>query len=607
MRRPSLGRVHLLDDQTVNRIAAGEVVERPASVVKELIENSLDARARSIRVQVVAGGRKLIRVGDDGEGMDRDDVLLALERHATSKLDDAADLRRLETLGFRGEALPSIAAVSRFVLRSAPDNGQGTEVEVRGGTILGVREVGMPRGTVVEVGSLFFNVPARRKFLRADATELSHVVRVVTRQALAHPAARFRLERDGRGLIEAAPAQDLAERITQIYGREAGARLLPFRIERHGVTVHGFIGRPADATTRRDGQQLFVNGRLVQDRVLTHGVKEGFGDTVPRGRFPAAYLFVECDPGLVDVNVHPQKTEVRFSRPAEVHDLVRDAVVSALGHSRAVPALRDLRPHGTTTTSERVTEAALRYLETHEAHPPASAHAGERTGWAVRDVPVDDGEDPHGCPRPFRSLPLAGQEPEETERKWVPLVQYRDSYIVAEDGEGLVIVDQHAAQERVLFERYRNEAERDGVEVQRLLFPKTIELPPHERVVLEEESDEFRRLGFILEPFGGETVRLDGIPAICSGLEPTGLLKEILGEARRTRSASTGVEGLRHRWVTTAACKAAIKIHHSLNHEEMQALLDDLSRAENPTTCPHGRPIIFRLTLDEIERAFRRR
>jgi DNA mismatch repair protein MutL len=597
-----LGRIRVLDDGMVNRIAAGEVVERPASVVKELVENSLDAGARAIDIQAASGGRRLIRVVDDGEGMDRDDALLALERHATSKLVDTPDLSAIRTLGFRGEALPSIAAVSRLILRTATAPGTGTEIEVRGGAIREVREIGSARGTTIEVASLFFNVPARKKFLKSETTELSHIVRFVTRFALAHPPVRFRMDHGGRRMIDVASATDISERIGQLLGAELAGRLMPFRFEREGLLVHGYAGRPVDASSRRDAQHLFVNGRFVHDRVLFHAVREAYGNTMPRERHPAIFLFVEIDPARVDVNVHPQKTEVRFGRPGEVHDAVREAVASSLGHEAAVPSYGELRPTG--EVGSPVAAAALRYLELRESPPDGEIASPYREGTALPGNAAAPGT---GAPMLSAALPLDEFTPTGGMPTLTPLTQFLDSYIVAQQGSDLVLVDQHAAHERVLFERYLRAAEEGRVETQRLLFPATVDLSPEDLVVLEEEADEFHRLGFSIEPFGCSTVRIDAVPAVAADLDPGRLLADLIGEAAGARSAKAGIPALRHRLVTTAACHAAIKIHHPLTAPEMAGLLEDLSMLENPTTCPHGRPVLFRLTLEELERAFRRR
>ena len=574
-----MGRIRVLDDQLVNRIAAGEVVERPASVVKELIENALDAGASSVEVDLAAGGRARIAVVDDGVGMDRDDCLLALERHATSKLSKGDRLDAIRTLGFRGEALPSIASVSRLRLRSALRHGEGTEIEGNGGRIQAVRDVAAPRGTSIEVEALFFNVPARRKFLRSEATELARCTRVLTHYALAYPAIGFRLRHGERIVVDAPPAPDRAERVAQIHGREFSRGLLPFELERDGFRAQGFAGRPVDALGTRDAQHLFVNGRQVQDRVLLHAVAEAYGDTMPKGRYPAVLLFLEIPPDRVDVNVHPQKTEVRFVGSSQVHDFVRDAVASSLAHRNAVPTLADLREPST-----GIAAALLGYLDDRAAGPavaPASSGAAAAPALLVE----------------------AGLE---TPRA-VPLAQYRESYIVAQDAEGLLLVDQHVAHERVLYERYLAQAEAGEVDVQRLLFPRTFDLPPETLLAFEEEREELSRLGFLAERFGPASVRLDGVPAFAGEADPERLFRTLLGEAASVRSAAVREPELRRRLVTTAACQAAIKVNYPLTRESMQRLLDDLFRTENPTTCPHGRPILFRLTLDTIERAFQRR
>ncbi len=580
-----MGRIRVLDDHLINRIAAGEVVERPASIVKELVENSLDAGARDISVRVEDGGRRRIVVCDDGSGMERDDALLALERHATSKLARFEDLDAISTLGFRGEALPSIAAVSRFLLRTAPRDGQAVEIEVKAGRIESMRDTAASKGTTVDVDGIFFNVPARRKFLRAAPTELSHIVRCVSHYALAHPAVAFHLDHDGRRVLDAPAAPDRAARIAQVHGPEMARRMISFAHESAGIRVGGFAGRPVDAGGRRDAQHVFVNGRIVSDRVLTHAIAAAYGDTVPRGTYPAAIVFVEIDPSRVDVNVHPQKTEVRFDRQAPVHETVRAAVASALGADEALPSLSDLRPAG---------PGAAFPIAGMGAQLRAAAAAEPRSSYVAGTASAP-------------SLLAEGSPGVDPGRRAVPLAQYLDSYIVAKDAAGLLIVDQHVAHERVLFERYLAETERGEVETQRLLFPRTLELRAEDAVTLAAEAREFARLGFVLEPFGGNSVKVDAVPAFARNVALDRLLAELLGEAARTRSAATGAGELRRRIVTSAACQAAIKVNYPLTHESMQRLLDDLFLTENPTTCPHGRPIIFRLPVDEIERAFRRR
>jgi len=588
-----VGSIRVLPDSLINRIAAGEVVERPASVVKELVENAIDARARTIDVRLVHGGKASIEVRDDGCGMDRDDALLAIERHATSKLEEPADLERIVTLGFRGEALSSIAAVSRFTLRTARVAGEGAEVEVDCGRVVRVSGIGHPQGTTVRIERLFANVPARRKFLRADATELAHIARGLTRAALAFPDRRFRLSHGDRSLIATEPAADLLQRVVELHGVEFADKLLAFEFKSDDLWIRGFAGRPVDGLPRRDAQHLFVNGRPVQDRTLSHAISQAYGNVMAPGRHPAIFLFIELDPAAVDVNVHPQKTEVRFRDASRIHERVRATLLESLSTGDAVPSYGQLRPRNRDWTPA-VRDAVVEYLARHDAVPPspdgrlATREAGEPRG-------------------PLQAEPASPGGGEQAWRAPLPLAQFRDSYIVAQDEQGLVLVDQHAAHERVLYERYLEAAENDSVEVQRLMFPITLELAPQDLVLLENECEEFGRLGLRVEPFGERTVRLDGIPALAAGVEPEAFLRELLGQAGAVRAASTGVPGLRRRLVTNAACQAAIKINHPLTLAAMQGLLEDLYRTSNPTTCPHGRPVLFRLSQEEIERTFRRR
>ncbi len=521
---------------------------------------------------------------------------MSVERHATSKLRSTDDLERIATFGFRGEALCSIAAVSVFRLRTQSEGFAGTELAIRGGAIESEGEVAGTRGTRIQVDRLFYNVPARRKFLRADSTELAHIVRLVTRTALARPATRFRLDHAGQALLDTPPAAGLAERLAQIFGRERARKMLPFELESEGLRIHGYAGRPVDALPRRDSQHIFVNGRIVSDRVLQHAVNAAYGETMPRGRYPALVLFVDADASMVDVNVHPQKSEVRFSASQQVHETVRLAVRSALQDAAVVPELAELRPAegGESPPPRGIGDATLAYLR-RSRNDPATQRA-----WGVGE--------PGASPIARPATPLIDRpRVRDDDSAAMPLGQYLESYIVAQDREGILLVDQHAAHERVLFEKYLADAEHDEVEVQALMFPLTIELAPDEHAWLLSEIREFERLGFHLEPFGGTTVRLTAIPAVAAGSEPSDLIRELLGQAGAASSATRDTGALRRRLITTAACHAAIKVNYPLSRPAMQRLLDDLFRVENPSTCPHGRPALFRLSLDEIERAFRRR
>lgn len=581
---PGVTRIERLPEWVIDRIAAGEVVERPASVVKELLENSLDAGASSIRIALRNGGKTRIVVDDDGAGIPVGEAFLAVERHATSKLRAADDLEAIRTFGFRGEALSSIAAVSLFQLRTQVGTATGVEFNVRGGEFDSQRESAGTAGTRVQVDRLFFNVPARRKFLRSDATELAHVVRLVTRTALARHDVRFRLEHGNETLLDTPAAADAGQRLEQVFGRSRARKMLPFALESEGLHIHGFAGRPVDGLPRRDSQYVFVNGRIVADRMIGHAIGAAYEQTMPRGRYPALVLFVDIDPELVDVNVHPQKTEVRFRASQQVHETIRLAIRSALQHDAAVPALAELRPAGDADPGVPggFGDAAPAYLQRHGGADPES-------NWTTNEPR-----------RPASLIDGAGTA--------LPLGQYRESYIVAQDRDGLLVVDQHAAHERILFEKYLADAEAGAVEVQTLMFPQTVELAPDEHAFLLAEFEEFARLGFRIDPFGGSAIRISAIPAVAAGSDPVALIRELLGqEARTARSAKRDTRELRRRLITTAACHAAIKVNYPLSRPAMQRLLDDLFRVENPTTCPHGRPALFRLGLDEIERAFRRR
>lgn len=591
-----VSRIKRLPEHVIDRIAAGEVVERPASVVKELLENSLDAEARDIRIHLRNGGKSSIVVDDDGHGMSAEEARLSVARHATSKLRSSDDLERITTFGFRGEALSSIAAVSVFQVRTQCEGFAGTELALRGGELETEREIAGPRGTRIQVDRLFFNVPARRKFLRADATEFAHIVRLITRTALARPETRFRLEHGGQTVLDTPSAADLAERLAQIFGRERAGKMIPFELESDGLKAHGFAGRPVDGLPRRDSQHVFVNNRIVSDRVLQHAINAAYGETMPRGRYPALVLFLDADPQIVDVNVHPQKSEVRFSASQQVHETTRQAIRSALQGAEVIPKLSELRPEpGDGPASPGgIGDATLAYLQ---RHPDAPATG---SSWSAAE--------PRSSPIARPATPLIDRPRlQDDDSAAMPLGQYLESYIVAQDREGILLVDQHAAHERVLFEKYLADAEGDAVETQTLMFPQTVELSPDELALLMSELDEFRRLGFRIEPFGGTTVRVQAIPAIAGGSEPAELIRELLGQAGSATNATRDTQELRRRLITSAACHAAIKVNYPLSRAAMQRLLDDLFRVENPSTCPHGRPALFRLSLDEIERAFRRR
>lgn len=578
-----MGKIRILDERTANQIAAGEVVERPASVVKELVENALDAGATEIRIRVSRGGVEEIRVLDDGEGMDSGDLLLAVERHATSKLTRLDELSSLGTLGFRGEALPSIASVSLMTLESCPGaSGEGHRLRVEGGSVLPPESVGHPRGTTVTVRSLFFNAPARRKFLRAASTETGHVADVVSRIALAHFDRRFLLEADGKTLVDAPPAAHRSERVRQIFGAGTADALIRFERQAGPYRVSGFASRPDFTRSSTRDQWLFVNGRAVRDRGILHAIAGAYHTLLPRGRHPFVLIFLEVPADRVDVNVHPAKWEVRIADSGAIHEMVRHAIRSALEEERPLARLDGLVPAPVPAV--------------------ATSGAGRRETQSLSGAPSESWEFSAGTPGATTLFDAAGGGP----RSLVPLGQYRESYILASDEEGLVIVDQHAAHERVLYEQILREAEERSARRQALLFPLTLEMDPARSRCLEEGREDLERLGFLLEPFGPRTFLVREVPALLGNADPAALLRDLADDFEGTAGARS-LEKVRDRLAATTACHAAVKVDFPLTPEKMSYLLQELFRTSSPMTCPHGRPVLLRLSHRELEKSFHRR
>jgi len=657
-----MGKIHVLSEHVANKTAAGEVVERPASVVKELLENSLDAGARRICLNVEAGGKRLIHIVDDGCGMVRDDALLAFERHATSKLKNADDLLAIATLGFRGEALPSIGAVSRLRLETrSPEEASGTVVEIAGGRILRVDEAGLPAGTAIAVRDLFFNIPARRKFLRSEATELSHIASLITHYALAHPDKHFELHSATNAILVAAPVASRADRIYQIFGKETLGDLLPVAAalplqhsglphransspepdedpeaiagETHGeIRLHGFVSKPEVQKLNRNSIFIFVNGRLIRDRLVLHAFSEAYRNLMPPTVFPVVLLFLELPFAEVDVNVHPSKTEVRFRQHSLIHDFVRDSIRAALLKARPIPQFRreiDARP----TASQALTPGADPELGITAAdadfalRPPSLSPRNERLAFGEDSIAIegnaaipvarfprqtfggpapDDGsamEGAHGAPIPGGE---GTETPTQVELASLrPLGQIQNSFIVAAGEDSLWIIDQHVAHERVLFEKVLRQQAANQVESQRLLMPLIVELTPAQQAVFAEISEELVRNGFEVEPFGSRTIAVKTAPA---GLEAASLehmLHELLNQLERERQA-TNLDSLRREIAASIACHAAIKINTPLEIHKMEWLLRALAQTECPISCPHGRPIVLRYSIKEIQRAFKR-
>jgi DNA mismatch repair protein MutL len=578
--------VQRLPDDLVNKIAAGEVVERPASVVKELVENALDAGARSVHVEIEDGGARLVRVRDDGHGMGRADAEMALERHATSKLHAFEDLQSIATHGFRGEALPSIAAVSELVLRTrAEGDPAGTEVAVAHGRRQHVRDAGHPRGTTVEVRDLFGAVPARRKFLRAASTEAAHVAEAVTLLALARPGTGFSLKSGGRTLLEAPPVDGLAARLFQVFGAKLLEDLVPVEGGTEWATVRGFVSRPDRPRPPRPSLRLFVNARAVRDRALSKAVLEAYRSAGGGDRGFEAFLFVEVPPHMVDVNVHPAKTEVKFADARTVWTAVERAVRAALSEGvREVPCVAVGEP--TAAGAER---AVIAYLE--------------RGGSGFATQPLWGGRESGAS---LAAETGAAAPPLETPAP-VVLGQHRLVYIVASDGDELLLVDQHTAHERVRFERLLERAGRHAVESQGLIEALVVSLPPDLLAVLDAHAEALRDLGYDVEPFGtGGATRLRSVPAMLGTRDPGPALERVLRDLKERETADWAVAGTRDRLAATLACHSAVRAGQALNVEQMASIVRDVLRTAHPTLCPHGRPTIVRVPREELSRWFGR-
>ncbi len=591
-----MGRISLLPSDLANQIAAGEVVERPASIVKELIENSIDAGARRIQVLVDLGGKRLVRVEDDGEGMGPEDARLAIERHATSKIARADDLAAIRTLGFRGEALPSIASVSHFILRSRLRGDlAGTEIRVNGGAIAAVQETGCPEGTSVEVGDLFYNLPARRKFLKSDTGETTQCSRVVSQFALGYPEIGFSLVSGNRTLCSWPPVTSLEERLYQIFGDRPD--LVPVGKALSGCTIKGYVAALAEQGPTRGPQHVFVNRRIVKDKTIAHAVIDAYSSASIKERSPEIHLFLEIPPDRVDVNVHPAKAEVRFRDQSFIHEAVKHAVADAIGRG-AVPELQLLpssRASGPTPQSIPGVLAGGTYPSrwTPDEVRTALSSLGIRgeTAPAAQGPAEAPGEPALSMDSPVKPM--------------MPLGQFRDTFIIAVDQDGIAIIDQHVAHERVLFERVMERLSSGRLESQRLLESLLVELSPEGRQVLLSHSDDLDRLGFGIEEFGGETLRVTAVPALL-GREDAVTAVRALAEDLEGLDRGGQVGDALRRIAATTACHAAVKANYPLTHEKMLHILEELRRTAYSTVCPHGRPVMLRLTRREVEKNFQR-
>jgi DNA mismatch repair protein MutL len=663
-----MGRIRILSDNVANKIAAGEVVERPASVVKELLENSLDAGAMEVRVDAENAGRRLIRIQDDGLGMLRDDALLAFERHATSKLSDVKDLLAIATLGFRGEALPSIASVSRLLLETRTAEEQtGTAVEFAGGKLLRCDEIARQAGTTITVRDLFFNVPARKKFLRSDQTELAHIGSLVTHYSLGHANKRFELYHEGRELLNVTPVSNIRDRAFQVFGAEIVSDLIdigprtveiclpppyvpphvrsasaePTEPDVATFALEGLVSGPHIQKLNRNSVFLFVNGRLIRDRVLLHAISAAYHNLMPPACYPFALLFLNCDPGEVDVNVHPSKTEVRFRHGAMVHDFVRDAIRDALMESRPVsgiplpaspipPVHASPVQHAATLPFSEFSAVMERNGADVDADVEPSAEIAREPVTALPEIAV-----PSIAPNlaaaqsavaqpsaPLRRIPDTHGALDHVPADWDradmnrmdtlaalpnlrPLGQLHDSFIIAAGRDGLWIIDQHVAHERILFEQVLRARASGSLEVQRLLMPLVLQLTPAQQFEYARIADELIANGFETEPFGQRTIAIKAAPASVAPGDIEKIVFEIL-EIAESELRSASLDEIRRNVCATIACRAAIKINMKLEPAKIDWLLRALASCEYPMTCPHGRPIALRYSMRDIQKSFHR-
>jgi len=684
-----MGKIHVLSETVANQIAAGEVVERPASVVKEMLENSLDAGATRVKISVEAGGKKLIQIIDNGCGMVRDDAMLAFERHATSKIKNAQDLLSVATLGFRGEALPSIASVSRLRLETrAAEDPAGTVIDINGGKMARVEVAVLPLGTSITVRDLFFNVPARKKFLKSESTELSHIASLVTHYALAHPDKHFELHSAANAMLVAPPVAGHSERVYQVFGKETLDQLIPMAarqaLERGGLPqpppwrrkeeeddrhqagpkdpgemrIHGFVSKPEIQKLNRNSIFVFVNGRLIRDRLVQHALTEAYRNIIPPPVYPVVLLFLQLPAAEVDVNVHPSKIEVRFRQQAAMHDFVRDSVRAALMKARPVPQfVAEIRAHA--TASQALTPGALspgaewqpsddgisapgsplaevvaaqsagngNFALQAPPQPPTSERLQFDGGIALEanaPIPVARGLESAPLARNFgptlprqgfEAVPDNGCSPLLDVREEEPTLsalgtlrpvgQVRNSFILAINEDGLWIIDQHVAHERVLFERVLKQRAAMKVESQRLLMPIVLELSPAQQAVFQEISDELARNGFEAEPFGARSVAIKVAPAGVEAGAVEHMLHELLDQFA-SEEQLLNLEKIRTRIAASIACHAAIKVNMPLEQNKMEWLLAELAKTDHPMSCPHGRPVVLRYSVKDIQKAFKR-
>lgn len=564
-----MGKIKILEEKLIDKIAAGEVVERPASVVKELVENSLDAQASSIEISVSDGGKRSIKVSDDGLGMDKDDLLLAFDRHATSKIFRERDLFALKTMGFRGEALPSIASVSSMRLRSGRNlKTPGNEILIQGGTISMVNEVAPLKGTMISVHSLFFNTPARRKFLKKEKTELSHIITWIQNSALSFFQKRFQFSVDGKSVFHLFPTQSRLERISQVFGGRAARMLNSFQDERDGLSIEGYISKPGENRKARSGQRFFVNGRFIRDRLLSHFTWSAYREYFPSGH-PLIFLFISIDPSLIDVNVHPAKMEIRFFHPQHIQDSIQKAIRNSFEKASEIPTMATV-PSDTRQKDLMADQLLL------ESEYPKDKSLLPPTPVSLSEPAID---------------------------RFQIIGQYNDTFIIACEKEDLIIVDQHIAHERVLFEKIKAQMQKGGIQKQKLIFPISFECSPAEFAWLEANRDPLQKVGIQYEPFGKHTLKVEEVPSILPVDSVVQMMKDMASEDAPSLSTEKEESS---RYIATLACHAAVKAGEKLDYSRMEYILKALFQSSNPYYCPHGRPIVMKIESSEIRKRFQR-
>jgi DNA mismatch repair protein MutL len=593
-----MGRIRLLPDTVASQVAAGEVVERPASVVKELVENSIDAGAREIEVLIRRGGISLVRVIDDGCGMDRDDALLSLERHATSKIRFAADLQAVATLGFRGEALPSIASVSRFRLTTRePHAIAGTEIIVNGGKIDIVRDSGEAPGTQVEVRSLFYNLPARRKFLRSENTESRNIEHQIHLQAIGHPQIAFTLLREDRLVFQLPVTETLSDRIRDLYGAELLERLIQLDGNASGkIQITGFIGQAGLSRQTRAQQLIFVNGRAIESGLITAAIREGYHTALMKGQYPVTFLFLNLDPAAVDVNVHPAKRDVRFRDPSAVREAIVHSVQQTLERGRTKWQEKFRAPIAPLSSAPDKVTVDLK-LRSEVTSPDASQ----------RELPAVAGfVAPGPLLKPHEVSSQTSIKPDSNPQQFQIIGVLNKLYVLMENVNGLVLVDQHAAHERILFEELRRRMEEEGVPAQKLLLPHTFDLPPRDADWVERNMSILQKMGIGIESFGPNTFKIDSLPAFLNASNPTQFMRKVIDDLKNASTSSSPMR-LGEEIIAKTVCRHAVKANDPLRYPEVEKLIRDLLDCEMPYCCPHGRPTMIQISLTELEKKFGRK